>query len=781
MAMANSDQLRKKRSALRTGVTRALTQLTDLLQQTDPNISEVSVQLDYLKDRESTLSRLDDAILAVTEEDDLDREVETTQDYSDKISYALARAKYWLQERHQATRTHAQASGFGSSNLELPNSVDAPGQTPEDRIRRAKDLLTFLRIQVEVREEGRLQLRRRPHESEKMSMATESTGGAEHIPSAAALTSSAVSVNQVCPLCNSSGHSIVSCNATLSADDKLCKKSYSLTCGTCRRHHLTILCELSRPVEGLPPTAESVALGRPPLPSLRTVTTAQSTHIGSTVVLLQTGRIWAECGNRRLLARVLLDSGSQRSYIREDAARKHQCSVVGREELSLITFGNSKSQRRLRAERVSVRLRSQFDDAAVELEALTIPEICSVTSPPLENNILQALIAKEYKAFPSETRIIQFTKPSPAAGRWKRVRQQASMSTLILAARVVVIGGRMGVTPHLRNFSQIGYFLCEHHDEDRIFEILHAEYIVIKHLKDALNAIRVGPKDGKGCDSRKSMTAVNRHFRNQSELLAGIRPAQERFERTAQKERKGRNSSFNGDVNEMEYKAQLNGLGYVPLFELLPISGEDTSLLSLEESHEGSKLLVSTLGLEGTCMEPLQQSLPRTTLTEPGSCQVLPNMNCEIGMDTNVVHVYENNENAVAERAMNFSYVSLPQLINDLNNIGLMITDRPLKSSRCHWLSWKSIRLRRRLESKLDELQQLISSQFLLGSRHISVPQRASASGLANALPLQRKARHRQRLSTELRKRRQRAYLFLLRPRYHRSSCTMDAYYTEAR
>ncbi|KAH7935336.1 hypothetical protein HPB52_006416 [Rhipicephalus sanguineus] len=217
------------------------------------------------------------------------------------------------------------------------------------------------------------------------------------------------------------------------------------------------------------------------------------------------------------------------------------------------------------------------------------------------------------------------------------------MSTLILAARVVVIGGRMGVTPHLRNLSQIGYFLCEHHDEDRIFEILHAEYIVIKHVKDALNAIRVGPKDGKGCDSRKPMTAVNRHCRNQSERLAGIRV------------------------------------------------------------------------LSADCKSPLKN------LTEPGSCQVLPNMNCEIGMDTNVVHFYENNKNAVAEKAMNSSYVSLPQLINDLNNIGLMITDRLLKSSRCHWLSWKSIRPRRRLESKLDELQQLISSQFLLGSGHVSI------------------------------------------------------------
>ncbi|KAH7939337.1 hypothetical protein HPB52_011168 [Rhipicephalus sanguineus] len=258
------------------------------------------------------------------------------------------------------------------------------------------------------------------------------------------------------------------------------------------------------------------------------------------------------------------------------------------------------------------------------------------------------------------------------------------MSMLILAARVVVIGGRMGVTPHLRNLSQIGYFMCEHHDEDRILEILHAEYIVIKHVKNALHAIRVGPKDGK---SEQALPKAKRAARRNSCAVCRLRkPAQERFGRTTQMERKGRNSSFDGNVNAMEDNlAQVDDLDHVPLFELLPISGEDTSLL-----------------------------------TEPGNCQVVPNKNCEIGRDTNVVHVYEKNENAVSEKAMNSSYVSLPQLINDLNNIGLVITDRPLKASRYHWLSWKSIRPRRRLESKLGELQQLIPSQFLLGIRHIS-------------------------------------------------------------
>ncbi|KAH8021355.1 hypothetical protein HPB51_015502 [Rhipicephalus microplus] len=65
----------------------------DLLQQTAPALSELHVHLDYLKDMELALSRLDDAILPLTGEDDVDREVKTAQNYSDKISYTPSRAR----------------------------------------------------------------------------------------------------------------------------------------------------------------------------------------------------------------------------------------------------------------------------------------------------------------------------------------------------------------------------------------------------------------------------------------------------------------------------------------------------------------------------------------------------------------------------------------------------------------------------------------------------------------------------------------------------------------
>ncbi|KAH7932025.1 hypothetical protein HPB51_029573 [Rhipicephalus microplus] len=85
----------------------------------------------HLQDKEPTLPRLDNAILLLTGEDDLDRKVETAQDYSDKISYAIERLKYWLQGRQQATTMHAEGSGSGSSNTDLPRPVDAPDHARE--------------------------------------------------------------------------------------------------------------------------------------------------------------------------------------------------------------------------------------------------------------------------------------------------------------------------------------------------------------------------------------------------------------------------------------------------------------------------------------------------------------------------------------------------------------------------------------------------------------------------------------------------------------------------
>ncbi|XP_037505817.1 uncharacterized protein LOC119382165 [Rhipicephalus sanguineus] len=826
--MANSDQLRKKRGAIRAGVTRALTLLTDLLQQPDPDASQISGHMDYLKDREKALSQLDGVILATTDEQNLDQEVGTAQEYNENILYAVSRAKFWLQERERNAGTQARATEPGPSYLGSPNSGDAAGQvrehrqrsvqlpklqiptfdgslrgwqsfwdhfdatihknaelpriekfkylltyltgsakraiegirlaeqnydlaiktltdrfgrrdllvndhidhllalspvkcssevpklrllhdnvqfhvsaleglgvspdqytvvlnrvlmrclpedlaimyrqktketncapsiaeTPEDRTRLAKEMLTFLRIQVEIREEGR-QLSRRALQDEPRTHMPEEIYGAEPIPSASALTGSALPVRPACPLCQSKDHTIAFCNADLSAEEKrarlqyanccfrcgtrnhiarLCRKSINIRCGTCHRRHLTILCELSRPAEDLPSSGGSPSFHEPPPQPMRNVTTAQSSHVESTPVLLQTGRVWAESGDRRLLVRILLDSGSQRTYIRADVAKILKCSVVGNEELSIVTFGGSKSRRRISAERVNVRLRSQFGASPVTLEALTIPEMCSVTSPPLDPNILHLLGEREYNVADS-------FQPTT----W----QPEEISVLI---------------------GSDAYWQVTTGKIDRINERLTA-------IDTTFGWMVQGP------------VKSDKHFPSSALFI----------------------SSSDSSAADFD----------IPSMRCLDVIGIDKAhSRTLEGSHH---LFGSELGMsKRNKNHPVDNAVTsgRKVEEEPGNCQVLPNKNCEIGMDTNVVHVYERNENAVAEKAMNSSYVSLPQLINDLNNIGLMITDRPLKSSRYHWLSWKNIRPRRRLESKFDELQQLNPSQFPLGSRHISL------------------------------------------------------------
>ncbi|XP_037518298.1 uncharacterized protein LOC119395079 [Rhipicephalus sanguineus] len=91
--------------------------------------------MDYLKDKETALSQLDDVILATTDEENLDQEVGTAQEYNEKILYAVSRAKFWLQERERNAGTQARATEPGPSYLRSPNSGDAAGQVTEHRQR----------------------------------------------------------------------------------------------------------------------------------------------------------------------------------------------------------------------------------------------------------------------------------------------------------------------------------------------------------------------------------------------------------------------------------------------------------------------------------------------------------------------------------------------------------------------------------------------------------------------------------------------------------------------
>ncbi|XP_065304990.1 AMP deaminase 2 isoform X6 [Dermacentor albipictus] len=344
-------------------------------------------------------------------------------------------------------------------------------------------------------------------------------------------------------------------------------------------------------------------------------------------------------------------------------------------------------------------------------------------------------------------------------GSWRKLCRQAGAPMLVSAARVVDSGGSVVVTPDLRNLSEISCTLCDYQDENGESEGLRAEYYAITHVKSAQRRTSVGPQGRKGCDGGKSTTVLFRDNQKQVERYAGIRLPHPRSRSSlqAQKELEERKSYFDGDVKEMEDNlAQLNDLDFVPHFQRVAISGEDTSGVPLEDLHQASKLLVSALRLREKYMEISQQSFPKATkrflnqlkgkplddldspeemfssaglkvpttkrvktkdhpfysvptVTDPWNCEVLPSMNCELRMHNGVVHVYKNKEDMAAEKPMDFPYVNLPQFINDLNLMCAMIADGPLKSFCYRRLSYLTSKFQ--LHVLLNELRELAAQK----------------------------------------------------------------------
>ncbi|XP_077524447.1 AMP deaminase isoform X16 [Amblyomma americanum] len=228
------------------------------------------------------------------------------------------------------------------------------------------------------------------------------------------------------------------------------------------------------------------------------------------------------------------------------------------------------------------------------------------------------------------------------------------------------------------------------------------------------------------------------------ELHESRKAMQQQLSTRAQKELEERKSYFDGDVKEIEDNlAQLNDLDFVPHFQRVAISGEDTSGVPLEDLHQASKLLVSALRLREKYMEISQQSFPKATkrflnqlkgkpieeldspeemlssadhpfycvptVTEPWNCEVPPDLNYQLRMHNGVVHVYKTPEDLEAERPLDFPYVNLPQFINDLNLMCAMIADGPLKSFCYRRLSYLSSKYQ--LHVLLNELRELAAQK----------------------------------------------------------------------
>ncbi|XP_077501027.1 uncharacterized protein LOC144111873 [Amblyomma americanum] len=252
--------------------------------------------------------------------------------------------------------------------------------SPQDEL---QDFLDFLRIEVESRE--RAQYSSRQSQSTVLKPRDSSLKG--KTPSAAVFA--VKGRESQCSFCGAEDHLPQDCVVSVPLEMKKeimakerrcfkcakrnhrateCRSAKWLKCAKCSARHATGVCELNRPT---PSHARNV-----PAPLETTVQSSlQMAQTNSTPsVLLQTAQAWAEAKENRALVRILLDGGSQRTFVKEEVSRRLKLRVVGKERLAIHTFGTTKPSIKT-CNRVELWLRSRHNDNIIRLEALEVPEI----------------------------------------------------------------------------------------------------------------------------------------------------------------------------------------------------------------------------------------------------------------------------------------------------------------------------------------------------------------------------------------------------------------------
>lgn len=226
---------------------------------------------------------------------------------------------------------------------EAEDEADATGshQTTaiEQRAQQVKAILRFLRIQVESREglvSQQPPKRRYSYNCDGAQlMPQEPTVNLANIPSALALLATSTNSPWPCAFCFTTDHALPECHTTLSREDKLTrlhnarccfkcgKRNHTataycsarhLTCGTCGGRHMSIPCNLWR--RHTQEALRSDSTNEQPHNNQRTFTSVPTSDTGRSSVLLQTTKAWAP-GQQKgsVLVRILLDTGSQQSFI----------------------------------------------------------------------------------------------------------------------------------------------------------------------------------------------------------------------------------------------------------------------------------------------------------------------------------------------------------------------------------------------------------------------------------------------------------------------------------
>ncbi|XP_037579208.1 uncharacterized protein LOC119461913 [Dermacentor silvarum] len=108
--MASVEKLRKNRGVVRASVTNTITLLTDELQVSVPDASQLNSHVTYLVQKNAELGSLDKQIFDATDDDAYEEKLEAAAECDRKVSYAVSQARFFLRELAKQTTTTSASS-----------------------------------------------------------------------------------------------------------------------------------------------------------------------------------------------------------------------------------------------------------------------------------------------------------------------------------------------------------------------------------------------------------------------------------------------------------------------------------------------------------------------------------------------------------------------------------------------------------------------------------------------------------------------------------------------
>ncbi|KAH7943788.1 hypothetical protein HPB52_011739 [Rhipicephalus sanguineus] len=393
------DQLRTKRGFVRTAITKALSTLDALLADSTTPAGRLQEILDLIVVKYAQLVHFDSEIQAALHDDELEADLTTAYEYEEKVSYAQTRVRRATAPRpptppasvpvtaSPTIRSSADVTKLRNLYDETAFRINAleglgvsPGEyctvlrrillkaLPPDlsilyrqrqkeallaenadasqgaQSQQVKDLMNFIRVQIEIGEESGLE--EAPSSTSRRHPQRELRPPQPPLPSAVALSTEVrPPYSRPCLLCNSPEHTIQECSERITPEDKRRRFQVDKLCFRCaKRNHFANDCRTSR--------------------------------------FLQCH----QCAGRHLASLCGINNVRNRSQRAGNASapqdRASGSATNPSRATSVSTSGAGLTPR------VAVTLRSQHSNYQATIEALAIPEISPVTSPPADGELV---------------------------------------------------------------------------------------------------------------------------------------------------------------------------------------------------------------------------------------------------------------------------------------------------------------------------------------------------------------------------------------------------------